>query len=204
MYPTRHRCKVRLSTGFLLLCGWFAWACGAGALLSVLLCAAVHELGHLAVLRLCRCRVREFRAGILGAVIEADTSQLSYGRELLAVLAGPFANLLCAAVMIWVGEESLAGANIVLCVFNLLPLPLLDGGRALRLALEWGLGPDRGAVLSRRIGRASAWILSVFLLFLMAGTGGSLWLLPTCAASLTMAGRGSKMQEKNCKKHLQT
>lgn len=173
-------------------------------LLSVLLCAAVHELGHLAVLRLCGCRVREFRVGILGAVIEADTSRLSYGRELLAVLAGPFANLLCAAAMLRTGEVVIAGANIVLCGFNLLPLPLLDGGRALRLILDWGLGPDRGEAISQRIGMVSALILSVFLLILMVGTGGSLWLLPTCAASAALAGKDAKIQEKICKKHLQT
>ena len=188
----------------MLLCGWFAWACGTGMLLSVLLCAAVHELGHLAVLRLCGCRVREFRVGILGAVIEADTSRLSYGRELLAVLAGPFANLFFAVAMIRVGEEVLAGANIVLCGFNLLPLPLLDGGRALGLILAWGLGPDRGEAVSQRIGMVSALILSVFLLILMVGTGGSLWLLPTCAASAALVGKDAKIQEKICKKPLQT
>ena len=202
MYPTQPRCKIRFS--FLLLCGWFAWACGTGMLLSVLLCAAVHELGHLAVLRLCGCRVREFRVGILGAVIEADTSRLSYGRELLAVLAGPFANLFFAVAMIRAGEEVLAGANIVLCGFNLLPLPLLDGGRALGLILAWGLGPDRGEAVLRRIGTVSALVLSVFLLFLMVGTGGSLWLLPTCAASAALVRKDAKIQEKICKKPLQT
>lgn len=169
---------------------------------AVLLSAAVHELGHLLVLWAAGARVRGVRVGVLGAVMEADTARLSYVWELWAVLAGPLANLLFAAALIPAGAEALIGANIVLCCFNLLPLPPLDGGRALRLGLSWALGPDRGEAISSGVGTLSALALSAFLIYLMAGTGGSLWLLPSCAASAALAVKKEKIRESFCKKCL--
>lgn len=189
MYPTRRRCEKSVSPGFLLLCGWFAWACGGEALFSVLLAAGVHELGHLLVLRLFGAGVYRFHVGVLGAVMEADTAALSYQKELLAVLAGPLANLALASALVWTHAAALVGANLVLCAFNLLPLPPLDGGRALGLLLSWILGPERGEAVTYCIGRAAALTLAAFLLFLMVGTGGSLWLLPACLAALGMVGK---------------
>ena len=180
----------------MLLCGWFAWACGAGMLVTVLLASAEHELGHLLMLRLCGARVRRFRVSVLGAVMEADTGRLSYLQELLAVLGGPLANLLFAAALVPRGADILVGANIVLCVFNLLPLPPLDGGRALCLGLSWALGPDRGEMIADRVGAVSALVLAAVLLYLMVGTGGSLWLLPPCAAAAAMAGKKKPFSRK--------
>ena len=180
----------------MLLCGWFAWACGAGMLVTVLLASAVHELGHLLMLRLCGARVRRFRVSVLGAVMEADTGRLSYLQELLAVLGGPLANLLFAAALVPRGADILVGVNIVLCVFNLLPLPPLDGGRALCLGLSWALGPDRGEMIADRVGAISALVLAAVLLYLMVGTGGSLWLLPPCAAAAAMAGKKKSFSRK--------
>lgn len=71
---------------------------------------------------------------------------LSYGKELAAVLAGPLANLLWGLLLAWLGGPWLvpAGANLVLCAFNLLPVRPLDGGRALELLVSWAAGPAAG------------------------------------------------------------
>ena len=36
--------------------------------------------------------------------------------------------------------------TLSLYFFNLLPLPLLDGGQLLDVLLDWGLSPDRGSL----------------------------------------------------------
>ncbi len=62
----------------------------------VLGASTVHELGHWLVLRLLGARIQAFRLTALGAELTANSGRLSYGRELLAVLAGPGANLAAA------------------------------------------------------------------------------------------------------------
>lgn len=182
---------MRVSAGFFLLILWFAAANGGALLLVILGAAAVHELGHWIMLRLFGAEILGLRIGMLGAVLEADCSRLSYGRELSAVLAGPGANLLCAWLLSTFGNglDVVIGAHLVLGMFNLIPLRPLDGGRALYLLIAWGLGPWGGDLAARWVGTVVALLLSAGLCCLMYQTGGSLWLLPATVGLLAAAGR---------------
>lgn len=180
---------VRISGGFFLLTAWFALVNGAELLAVVGVGCAVHELGHYLALRCLGVRVTGLRLCILGAEMMADRSGLSYGGELAAVLAGPGANLLTALVLAAAGEAfwAAAGGNLVLCLFNLLPLRPLDGGRALELAVTWIAGPDAGERAVRMAGTCAALALGVCLAAVMVQSGGSLWLLPAAAAAFFTA-----------------
>lgn len=185
--------RIRVSFGFLLLIAWFAWGCGEEALAAVLLASAVHELGHFLVLRAFGARIRGLRVEMLGMVMETDTSRLSYPQELAATLAGPGANLLFAVLSTkYGGSFVLTGANLTLCLFNLLPLPPLDGGRAAELCLVWLRGIDRGEVLAERLGRCCGLILGAGLIFFVSATGGNLWLLPPALTALGGAVKDRK------------
>ena len=127
--------ECTVSGGFFLLVGWFALCCGWQMALTVLGAAAWHEFGHLLALRLCGGEARRLRVGMLGAVIEVRGA-MGYGQELASALAGPLANLLAAAILGRMGCTTAAGANGVLCAFNLLPVRPLDGGRALHFTAE--------------------------------------------------------------------
>ena len=122
--------ECTVSGGFFLLVGWFALCCGWQMALTVLGAAAWHEFGHLLALRLCGGEARRLRVGMLGAVIEVRGA-MGYGQELVSALAGPLANLLAAAILGRMRCTTAAGANGVLCAFNLLPVRPLDGGMGL-------------------------------------------------------------------------
>nr|WP_326165843.1 site-2 protease family protein [uncultured Oscillibacter sp.] len=180
-------CRVRFTGGFVLLAAWFVLANGWEPLLTVLGAAAVHELGHWLVLRMLGAEVTGFRLSALGAVLETDSRRLSYGGELAAVLAGPAANLLAAAVLAALGGGRWAaavGADVVLCVFNLLPVRPLDGGRAAYLLASWLGGPDAGERAARWLGTVTALALAAGIAWAMWESGGSLWLLPALSASV--------------------
>lgn len=182
MFP---RCKV--SGGFVLLAFWFILVNGWEPLLTVLSAAAVHELGHWLTLRLLGAEITALRFSALGAVLETDSGGLSYGGELAAVLAGPAANLLAAAALAapeggrWMAA---VGAHLVLCLFNLLPIYPLDGGRALYLLASWLAGPAAGEAAVRWAGTVTAAALAAALGYVMWRTGGSLWLLPALCAGV--------------------
>ena len=144
--------EVRVSVGACLLVGWFAMVNGWQLTALVLSAALAHELGHLAVLRLLGAPVTALRVSVFGAELAADGTGLSYGRELAAVLAGPLTNLLAGLMLAWLDCPAAAGAHLVLCAFNLLPVRPLDGGRALYLLTVWIAGPAAGETLCRWLG----------------------------------------------------
>lgn len=109
--------------------------------LSILLAAALHECGHLLALRAFHVPIEGLRLSAFGAVLHARGAQrLSYGRELVVTLAGCGMNLVCGVLTawfslhyVWVEGFVFAGAHILLCAFNLLPIPPLDGSSVLAL-----------------------------------------------------------------------
>lgn len=109
---------------------------------------------------------------------------LSYGEELLAILAGPGMNLLMALAAARFSAEKgwqygyfLAGTQLVLGGFNLLPILPLDGARAAEVLLSWLFDP----VLAFRVVRcgslAASSMLLLFALWLFALTGSAFLLI---------------------------
>ena len=145
----RRRTAISVSPAFFLLLVLFAMIDRQRLLLHILLAAALHECGHVAVLLLVGGHVARFRITLFGAELRIRHSErLSYGREIAAVLAGPGANLLCACVLArlavsagWERGFMIAGIHAALALFNLLPLRALDGGRSLYLLLSWVTEP---------------------------------------------------------------
>lgn len=153
--------SVTVTWGFFLLLALALWA-GAGEVLPLVLAAsACHELGHLTALRLAGVRAASVRLTALGAEIRADTRYMPYWRELGCVLAGPAVNLVLAlALARGLRAYTLAGANLLLGTFNLLPVPCLDGGAALRLLISWRWDPMTADLVCRWVGLLCALALT--------------------------------------------
>ena len=187
--------RVEISAGICLLTAWFAAVNGWRLLGTVLNAVVVHELGHFLMLMGFGAKITGVRLSVFGAVLEANCAGLSYGRELLSVLAGPAANFLYAVTLTIFGGEIAAGANLVLCAFNLLPVRPLDGGRAVYLATSWLAGPAAGETVSRLTGILTAGAAAASILYLMMRSRGSLWLFPSAmgfflAFARETAGKG--------------
>ena len=182
IFPER---GLRISADFWLLLAAAVIAAPLPLTAAVLLAAALHEGGHLIALRLFRVPVEGLRLGASGAVIHArGARRLSYGRELLVTLAGSAANLLFAPPLAalstriaWEWGFLFAGANVLLGVYNLLPIPPLDGGRALYLAVAYCFGPVAGEAAETAVGLFGAAALTALGAYLTAVYGGALFLL---------------------------
>ena len=170
--------KLEVGWGFAAMLA-LALLAGAGEVLPLVgLSALCHELGHLGALRLAGAEVECFRLSAFGAEIQADTRYLPYPKEILCTLAGPAVNLLLALVFSRVaGDYVLAGANLLLGVFNLLPIPSLDGGRAVYLLVSWCADPAAADWICRRIGLGCAAALTMAALVLTLQHRAGLFLL---------------------------
>ena len=170
--------KLEITWGFgaMLLLSVLA---GAGEILPLVgLSALCHELGHLAGLRLTGAPVEAFRLTAFGAEIRADTRYLPYGWEILCTLAGPAVNIALALVLSRItGDYVLAGANLLLGCFNLLPVPSLDGGRALHLLVSWFADPMLADHVCARAGFGCSLLLTAAALLLTLWHGAGLFLL---------------------------
>ena len=166
----------------------------AGLVLAAafLACLLVHELAHALLARHYGIGVPRITLWLLGGVSELDGEPQTPGAELVIAAAGPVTSLviggtaaLAAATtggagLVGVCLVWLAGVNLILGVFNLLPGAPLDGGRVLHAAL-WRLRGDRlrAQIAADRAGVVVGLILATVGLveILFAGNYSGLWLL---------------------------
>lgn len=134
--------RVEVSGGFLLLLAWLNYTDTQGLIPAAVISCGLHEGGHWLAIQAVGGEVGRMRLGIAGAEMELRRP-LSYPREALCALAGPGVSLALA----WLGHmlpggALFAGINLVLALFNLLPVSGLDGGRALNCVLCALCGPE--------------------------------------------------------------
>ena len=139
------------------------YARGGPRLLPVIaLPVAVHELSHVAALRLLGLRVTGLSLDARGLCIGYDGTCSPRG-HILAALAGPLGGALYALLgftgVSWLRQS--ACLSLLLTAFNLLPLMPLDGGRVFSRLCVLALGEERGESLCRTV---SAALLTLLLL----------------------------------------
>jgi len=107
-------------------------------LIAIFTAAAVHEIGHLLVLRISKVSVDRLFLSLSGARIIVEP--LTLRQEFLCACAGPGAGILLLGLGRFYPE--LAICAFVQSIYNLIPLMPLDGGRILRCAAEALLPPN--------------------------------------------------------------
>ncbi len=159
---------VEISGSFLVLMALLYYLDGGALLFPALLACAFHELGHFLAIALLGGRVVLLRLSCIGAEMRLSTRrQLNCPRELIAALAGPAANLFltfaAAKLAPAIGEPGyvFAGLSLTLALFNLLPVPQLDGGRILKNALTL-FGLERWAEGAVKL--LAVWIGMIFII----------------------------------------
>ena len=166
------------------------WLAGVASAVAFLASVLAHELAHAATARRHDIPVKRVTLWLLGGATElgheaktprAEAAIAASGPITSLVLGGLFAGLtalasgagLLTATLAW-----LAGVNLLLGVFNLLPAAPLDGGRLLRAAL-WRLYGDwtRATYASARAGSVlGALLIAGGLVQVLGGQLFGLWL----------------------------
>ena len=138
-------------------------------------CVALHEVGHATAAAAYGIRTRDITLYPIGGVASLEGMPEKPMQEVAVALAGPAVNVVLAIglllglvvsglAMPWSAYghvvDAFAGrlfwANIVLCVFNLLPAFPMDGGRVLRALLSARMPRLRATEIAVKVGTVVA------------------------------------------------
>jgi Zn-dependent protease/CBS domain-containing protein len=160
-----------------------AWQ-GTLFIVILFLCVLLHELGHVFAARRYGVQTRDVTLWPFGGIASMERMPEKPSQELIVALAGPAVNVAIAAVLLlWLGSRldpgsltqienpavslvaKVAGANIILVLFNMIPAFPMDGGRVLRALLAMRMGNARATELAATIGQGFAVVFGVVGIF---------------------------------------
>jgi Zn-dependent protease len=156
---------VYLKLWFLLLFAWLSPTMVAAIFLSIL----VHELAHAFVANRLGYNVRQIYIDLFYGAAEIDLDHCPERDSIQIVGAGPISNLLLAVASfgLYAGTgipflTEMIVVNVVLFIFNILPIYPMDGGRILRSFLMMKMPSNR-----RQAKKISDWVSLVFSIALL-------------------------------------
>ena len=175
---------LKVGPGWVIVMGTLYYADPMGCFWPFVFAMLFHELGHCLALWICHIPIQSVQLSLTGAALE--TESMEYHKEIVCALAGPAASLLLVCAARWF--PNLAVISVCLAAFNLIPVPPLDGGRALRafLLLYWD------TITVARILKALSALCGVLLMALSIWASvhlqGGLW--PVLVAALVLGRIG--------------
>jgi len=171
---------------------WVYYAVGAATALLFFLSILIHELCHSLVARAEGGHVEKITLFIFGGVASIEDEPRTPGREFLMAAAGPGASLLLAVLSfagfvaslaaglpwwLWAPLQYLAGINLFVAIFNMLPGFPLDGGRVFRSIL-WAITGDqlKATRWASASGQFIGWAMVAFaVLNVLGGRADYIW-----------------------------
>jgi Zn-dependent protease len=151
------------------------WILGGFTALFITVSIVVHELGHSYMAGIMAIPIERIHLYLFGGMAELQHRPHKAGQEFWIAIAGPVASLLLSGVAWLVSElvftpahmpyyffRFLAIINLLIGLFNLLPIFPLDGGRILR-SLLWKIKGNyiTASRLTRQTGRAFVALLLI-------------------------------------------
>jgi Zn-dependent protease len=155
--------------------GLMAWSFGGwgGLVMAVLLFGSIllHELGHSVIARRRRVPIEGIELHLFGGVAKMSAPPRSPKDEIAIAIAGPVVSLALGGIgvgaALFLGAASpawltwIAGVNLMLGVFNLLPALPMDGGRVFRAFLARRQGLGKGTRTAVKVSKGLAIALGV-------------------------------------------
>lgn len=165
---------IHIRHPFLLSCAFLVvvFFDGTGIVQWSLLAILLHEAGHIMLYNLLHCGRPILQIGWGGIALHWNTSGIPVHRQVMILLAGPLINIAAAILSFIICTQSFrltvvlfGGINLLLGLFNLLPLGFLDGGRLLELFLSALLPANRTETVLLLFQTICLILISLFLLF---------------------------------------
>jgi stage IV sporulation protein FB len=210
--------EIRIHLTFLIFLAWIAIAeylSGGGDaalgsvvfVVAVFACVLLHELGHAVAARRYGISTPDITLLPIGGVARLSAIPEKPSEEIVIAVAGPLVNVVIALVLIGFGARvdfsslasiqnpdpgfltRLAGVNIFLVLFNIIPAFPMDGGRVLRALLAFRLGRRQATTVAARIGQGIAFLFG----FLGLMSGNAILVFIAIFVFIAAAGEASQI-----------
>jgi len=138
-----HKIKISVSPLFLIIVTALLLLDKTGAVPFCMLCAVIHEVGHIIVMKFVGADIKEIKLSPFAVDINRTNASLPTHKNILILSAGFLFNFIFALMFYilfslypekWVGY--LLWGNVFVGVFNFLPLPNTDGYNILKIILH--------------------------------------------------------------------
>lgn len=162
---------------------WLALGWSVGLIVLLFACVTLHELGHSFMARRFGVEVRRILLLPIGGMAEFDSIPKEPRKEILIALAGPAVNFVIIGLLLpfvsfpsdWnpgYFEPTLAdllrhvlAVNLVMGLFNLVPVFPMDGGRVFRAVLARRMTYVKATRIAVRVGQTLAVAGALILIF---------------------------------------
>lgn len=181
--------KLYVSVFTLLLIAVISISVDAVFFYIAVVSALMHELAHIVGLRLYNVSISRISVYPFGVAITADTSSLSYKREMLVAALGPIMSLLLSVVSFMFWNYAAGGiylfaffiSNFIFFCVNIFPIKGLDGGRLLLSVLMMKLDIYVALRIYDFVSTAAFGLLCLASLAVLWASGYNLSLVFICA-----------------------
>lgn len=149
---------------------------------ATLLAAAIHELGHIAVMGIITRGSLPLPKTVISGLRLRPHRLLSYGEEMFLALGGPLANIVVFLLLIPLFDRgggyflTFAILNLLTAASNLIPIRGYDGYRIIRNLLIPRLGGDRADSVMQRASTFFCGVAVFLSLFLILKIGEGYWI----------------------------
>lgn len=127
---------VRFEVSYIFACAFSLFIANdrSGVLIPLIISILLHESAHALCLYIFKCKIKSVKLLIGTLRIEYEENIKDF-EKIISLIAGPFMNIILAILTYYLKNELYFAINIVLALYNLLPIKGLDGGAIFELFL---------------------------------------------------------------------
>lgn len=130
----------------------------------LMLFAFIHEMAHTIIGLILKLKPKTLEIQPFGVGIIFESFENSERNKIIIALAGPITNILIALIFIFIKikvQTTIVNVNILLAMFNLIPIYPIDGGRILKAILTTKEGKERAETAINKVSNITLIIITL-------------------------------------------